>query len=82
MIKLTKIISPSLSKEAMIEEEKNENDDGLGRHSSYISMLGAIGLYQALLRKKKIQKFGAASNRLEELITRYTKGERYFAGDT
>ena len=96
MNKIKSIISPPIKnsskyrkhfwsqhhKNAMIEEEKKEENDGLGRHSSDISILGTIGLYQSLLYKGKIKRSGTAYVRLNELKIRYANGEKYFAEDT
>ena len=47
--------------------------------SNAISIAGCIHLYEKCLKKGTIKKYGAGYDRLEQLKSRYNRGERYFA---
>ena len=47
--------------------------------SNAMSIASAIIMYEELLRKKRLIKYGAGYERLQQLKTRYSSGERYFS---
>jgi len=47
--------------------------------SNAISIAGCIQLYENCLKKGTLKKYGAGEYRLDQLKSRYNRGERYFA---